>query len=123
RRPGRSAVRHGNDRRQERSEVLVTTDRQPFDGAVLPFGHEQHVEQAENSPPAETIHLSQDPVLGTGVTTEAQGDHLERCGHRCLLFRPVMPPTVPPGGITASRCIRTSPGTKWVSLRNSLYRP
>src|ERR1700754_2774077 len=77
------AVRTGNPRRQERAEVLVVTDDQPFDGAVLALGHEEHVEQAENSPAAQTVYLSQDPVFGTGLAAEAHGDHLERCGHRC----------------------------------------
>ena len=97
------AVRHRNDRRQERAEVLVITDGQLLDGAVLAFSHEKHVEQAKNPPAAQTVDLGQDPVLGTGVTTEAQRDHLQRCGHRCPpLFRPVMPLTVPPGSVTAS---------------------
>jgi hypothetical protein len=76
----RTAVRNGNDCRQQRAEVLVITDGQPFDGAVLASGHEEHVEQAKNSPAAETIDLGQDPVLRTGVAAEAQSDHLQRCG-------------------------------------------
>ena len=83
RRRSRTAVRDGHHCRQQRAEVLVITDGQPFDGAVLAFGHEKHVEQAKNSPAAQTIDLGQDPVLGTGVAAEAQGDHLQRCGHHC----------------------------------------
>jgi hypothetical protein len=70
------AVRAGNHRRQQRAEVLVVTDGQPFDGAVLAPGHEDHVKQAENSPAAQPVYLSQDPVFGTGLAAEAQGDHL-----------------------------------------------
>src|ERR1035437_4289558 len=51
------AVRDGNRRRQERAEVLVITDGQPFDGTVLALGHEEHVQQAENSPAAQTVYL------------------------------------------------------------------
>ena len=97
------AVRNGNHGRQERAEVLVIAGRQPFDGAVLALGHEEHVEKAENSPAAQTIHLGQDPVLSTSVAAEAQRDHLQRCGHHCaFLSWPVTSPTVPPSGVTAS---------------------
>ena len=79
----RTAARDGNHRRQQRPEVLVITDDQPFDAAVLAFGHEQQVEQPKHSPAAQAIDLGQDPVLRPGVAAEAQGDHLERCGHHC----------------------------------------
>src|SRR6185437_14267143 len=104
------AVRAGNHCRQERAEVLVVTDGQPFDGAVLAFSHEEHVEQAENSPAAQTVYLGQDPVLRTGLAAEAQGDHLERCGHHLpSLSWPVTSPTVPPSSITADRRIPATP--------------
>src|SRR6476660_3946205 len=113
------AVRAGNHCRQERAEVLVVTDGQPFDGAVLAFGHEEHVEQAENSPAAQTVYLGQDPVLRTGLAAEAQGDHLERCGHHLpSLSWPVTSPTVPPGSITADRRIPATPGRNWISPRD-----
>ena len=99
--PGRIAVRQRNECRQKRTEILVITNGQPFDGAVLAFGHEEHVEQAKNSPAAETIDLGQDPVPRVGVAAEAQGDHLERCGHHCPPKSwPVTSLTVPPSGLT-----------------------
>jgi hypothetical protein len=81
----RTAVRNGHDCRQERAEVLVITDGQPFDGSVFAFADEEHVEQPKNSPAAEEVDLCQDPVLSTRAAAKAQRDHLQRCGHRCLL--------------------------------------
>jgi hypothetical protein len=103
RRDSRTAAGNGNDRGQERAEVLVITDRQLLDGAVLAFGHEEHVEEAKNSPAAKTVHLGQDPILGTGAAAEAQGDHLERCGHLCLPV-PVVPARNVADRITGWRC-------------------
>src|SRR6202030_141242 len=108
----RSAVRGGNHCRQDRAEVLIITDGQPFDGAVLAFGHEEHVEQAKNAAAAQTINLGQDPVLRTGGAAEAQGEHLERCGHHCPPCPwPLTSPTVPPGALTAG----------WVARATSRY--
>ncbi|HYV77717.1 MAG TPA: hypothetical protein VE979_06285, partial [Streptosporangiaceae bacterium] len=110
RRHCRTAVRNGDNCRQERAEILVITDDQLLDGAILAFGNEKHVKQAENSPAAKTVDLGQDPILGTGVATEAQRDHLQRCGHRYPpRSEPVVSPTVPPSGRTGSWRIRVPP--------------
>jgi hypothetical protein len=66
----RTAVRNGNDCRQQQAEVFAITDGQPFNGAVLASGHEGHVEQAKNFAAAQTIDLGQDPVLRTGVAVQ-----------------------------------------------------
>src|SRR5690348_16981751 len=113
------AVRAGTHCRQERAEVLVATDGQPSDGPVLALAHEDKAGQRRTPPAAQTVYLGQDPVLRTGLAAEAQGDHLERCGHHVpSLSWPVTSPTVPPGSSTADRRIPATPGRNWTSPRD-----